>query len=102
MADLVSGRTVVTTGGTAVRLSSTSVSVGAVWVMAATANTNPVVIGGSDVVAAVGTRKGVALRSTDPPVKLSSKDGIDELGDLYVDAVTNGEAVTWFYTTTPG
>lgn len=98
MPALVSGRTTVTTGGTAVRLSSTSVSINALWVMAATANTNPVVIGGSDVVAAVGTRKGVALRSTDPPLRLLAQDGVDELSDIYVDAVTNGEAVTWFYT----
>lgn len=101
MAAIVSGRTAVTTGGTAVRLSSTSVPISSIWIMAATANTNPVVIGGSDVVAAVGTRKGIALRPTDPPVKLGRADGVDELSDVYVDAVTNGEAVTYLYTT-PG
>lgn len=99
MAQLVSGRTAVTTGGTAVPLSATSTPIRSLWIMAATANTNPVVVGGSDVVAAVGTRKGVALRSTDPPVRLTSADGVDELSDIYVDAVTNGEAVTWAYTT---
>lgn len=99
MAALVSGRTAVTAGGTAVPLSATSTPIRSVWIMAATANTNPVVIGGADVVAAVGTRKGVALRSTDPPVRLTSADGVDELSDVYVDAVTNGEAVTWAYTT---
>ncbi len=98
MAALISGRAAVTTGGTAVRLSSTSVAITRVWIMAATANTNPVVIGGSDVVAAVGTRKGIALRSTDPPVTMGPADGVDELSDIYVDAVTNGEAVTYFYT----
>jgi hypothetical protein len=99
VAQLVSGRTAVTTGGTAVPLSATSTPIRSLWIMAATANTNPVVVGGSDVVAAVGTRKGVALRSTDPPVRLTSADGVDELSDIYVDAVTNGEAVTWAYTT---
>jgi hypothetical protein len=99
VAALVSGRTAVTTGGTAVQLSATSTPVRCLWIMAATANTNPVVVGGSDVVAAVGTRKGIALRSTDPPVRLTAADGVDELSDVYVDAVTNGEAVTWAYTT---
>lgn len=99
MAALVSGRTAVVAGGTAVPLSAASTPIRSVWIMAATANTNPVVIGGSDVVAAVGTRKGVALRATDPPVRLTSADGVDELSDVYVDAVTNGEAVTWAYTT---
>lgn len=100
MAALVSGRTAVVAGGTAVPLSATSTPVRSLWIMAATANTNPVVVGGADVVAAVGTRKGVALRSTDPPLRLTAaRDGVDELSDVYVDAVTNGEAVTWAYTT---
>lgn len=100
MAGLVSGRTAVTTGGTAVQLSATSTPINTIRIMAATANTNPVVIGGSDVVAAVGTRKGIALRATDPPITLDAQtDGVDELSDIYVDAVTNGEAVTWLYTT---
>jgi hypothetical protein len=97
MGRLVSGRKAVTAGGTAETLSATSIAVDRVWVMAATANTNPVVIGGSDVVAAVGTRKGIAIRSTDPPVLLRD---IDELGDIWVDAVTNGEAVTFMYVPT--
>lgn len=99
MAALVSGRKAVTAGGTAERLSTTSVAINSIRIMAATANTNPVVIGGSDVVAAVGTRKGIALRATDPPITLDAEtDGVDELSDIWVDAVTNGEAVTYVYT----
>lgn len=97
MGALVSGRTAVAAAGTAVALSTSSKPIDAVWVMAATGNTNPVTIGGSDVVGALATRKGIALRQTDPPLRLTPADGVDELGDVWVDAITNTDAVTWFY-----
>ncbi len=96
-AGLTSGRKIVTAGGTAEPLVAVSVAIRTVWIMAETDNTNPVVVGGADVVAALATRKGVALRATDPPLRLSSADGIDELSDIYVDAVTNGDGVTFVY-----
>lgn len=97
MAELVSGRKAVAVAGTAERLSTTSVAVRAVWVMAATGNTNPVAVGGPDVVGALLARKGLALRATDPPQRFGPETGVDELGDLWVDAVTSGEAVTFLY-----
>ncbi len=99
MAGLTSGRKIVTAAATAEPLSATSVSIRSLWIMAETDNTNPVTVGGSDVVGALATRKGAALRATDPPLKLTSADGVDELSDVYVDAITNGDGVTFMYAT---
>jgi hypothetical protein len=96
---IVSGRKTVTAAGTAEALSATSVAINRISIMAETDNTNPVTVGGSDVVGALATRKGVALRATDPPVTLYARDGVDELGDVFVDAITNGDGVTFIYTT---
>ncbi len=94
---LVSGRQVVTTGGTAVRLSSTSVAINRITITAETDNTNPVTVGGSDVVGALATRKGVPLAAGQSITFDAQVDGVDELGDIYIDAVTSTEGVTYLY-----
>ena len=98
MAGLVTGRKTVTAAGTAEPLSAASVSVRSLWIMAETDNTNPVTVGGSAVVGALATRAGITLRATDPPLKLTSADGVDELSDVFIDAITNGDGVTYAYT----
>jgi len=96
MAALVSGRVVVTTGGTAVALSATSVAIRRVTITAEIDNTNPVTVGGSDVVGALATRRGVPL-AAGASVTFHADDGVDELSDVYIDAVTNTEGVTYLY-----
>lgn len=89
MGTLLSGRKTVTTAGTAVRLSS-SQPVGALAIQALSNNTDKVVVGGSDVVAALSTRKGIYLS----PGDVVSID-TDDLGDVWIDSVVNGEGVTY-------
>lgn len=96
---MASGRQVVATGGTAVQLSTTSKAALSVTVTALSSNTGIVVLGGSDVVAAVGTRKGVALEKGQSVKWTASLDGIDDLSGIYLDAVTSGEGVSYAYTT---
>jgi len=85
-----SGRTTVTTNGTRVQLSSSSVGCGRIVVMAETDNTNPVTVGSSDVVGALATRKGIAL---DAGEALTVRVG--DLSKVYIDSVTDTEGVTW-------
>lgn len=92
---LVSGRKTVAAGGTAEALSATSVAFRRLIITAETDNTNAVTVGGSDVVGAVLTRKGVPLVATSPPLILDANDGIDDLKNVFVDAVTNTEGVTF-------
>ena len=95
---VVSGRAVVASAGTAVRLSSASVATRRVTVTAETDNTNPVTVGGSDVVGALATRKGVSL-AAGASITFGPDDGVDELSDLWIDVITNGDGVTYLYTT---
>jgi hypothetical protein len=93
MTNLLSGRKTVAATGTAERIGA-SQSIEAVAVQALAANTNPVVVGGSDVVAAASTRKGIYLNAGD----VCSIEA-DDLGDIWIDAVTNGEGVTFLAST---
>lgn len=99
MAGIVSGRKVVAAAATAERLSATSVAINRVTITAETDNTNVVTVGGSDVVGALATRKGVPLAAGASITFDSQTDGIDELSDIYLDVITNGEGVTFLYTT---
>lgn len=87
---IISGRQTVTTAGTRVQLSTTSTPVLEVAVTAETDNTNPVTVGGSDVVGALATRKGTPLAAG---VTITLK--INNLNKVYIDAVTNTEGVTY-------
>jgi hypothetical protein len=99
MAAIHSDRKVVASAGTAVPLSATSVAINRVTITAETDNTNPVTVGGSDVVGALATRKGVPLAAGASITFDSQTDGVDELGDIFIDAVTSTEGVTYLYTT---
>jgi hypothetical protein len=92
---IVQGRRVVTTPGTPVQMSTTSQSAVQVRVRALTTNTNNVALGGDNTVrAAAGSETGVVLKATDPSIVIE----VDDVTDLWVDAVTAGEGVVWMAT----
>lgn len=80
----------VTTAGTAVQLSSTSVLCEKVEVTAKIGNTDVIVVGASTVVAATGTRRGTPL---DPGQTFTMY--IDDLSKVYIDSVVSGEGCTF-------
>ena len=92
-ANITSGRKAVTVAGTSEQVVAASTPCKEVWLSADTDNTDVVVIGGSDVVAAGGAQKGVVLFAGNPPVKLY----IDNMNKLYVDSIASGDAVIFNY-----
>lgn len=88
-----SGRQTVTTAGTAVQLSTTSVPFREVTICAETDNTGLITVGGSDVVAALATRKGIPLYASDC-YTLSYPQGSD-LTTIYIDTTVNTDGVTY-------
>jgi hypothetical protein len=88
------GRKVVTTAGTAVALATTTAAK-AVMITAETDNTNPVTWGGSGVIGALATRQGQPLY----PGESSPWIPCDNLMDIYIDSLTNGEGVSFTYLT---
>jgi hypothetical protein len=84
-------RKTVTTAGTRVALAS-STACKQVVITAETDNTGYVVVGGSTVVAALATRRGVPLAPGD-----SVTFQIDNLADVYLDSTVNGDGVTFAY-----
>jgi hypothetical protein len=87
------GRKTVTSAGTAERLVSTNTPAKKVTIMAELDNGDYVVIGGSTVVAALGTRQGIAL-SAGSSITL---ENIEDLYDIWIDAVVSTEGVTFLY-----
>jgi hypothetical protein len=94
---LVSGRKTVAAHGTAEKLIATATDCFMVIVSADLGNTNPVVVGSADVVAASGSQKGIVLVPGNNPVLLL----INDLSKVYVDAQTNGDAVCYTYFAAP-
>lgn len=88
MASMVDGRQVVTTAGTAVRL--TSAAVNAIAITAETDNTGTIVVGGSTVVAALATRRGTPLSAGQ-----TYAVDTDDIADIYIDSTVNGDGVTY-------
>ena len=87
------GRQTVTTPGTRVQLSATSVVCKKIDIVAELDNTDVVVVGGSTCVAALATRRGVPLMPGDVlTVEISN------LNLIYIDAVIATEGVTYAYT----
>ena len=86
------GRKVVAAAGTAEQLTAEDTPCQKVEIQAELTNTGVVCIGGSGVVAAEATRKGIALEKKD-----TYCFEIDNLNKLYIDAEVNGEGVTYVY-----
>lgn len=90
---IVSGRKAVSNAGTAEQLLSTVTHCYRVDVSADLGNTNPVVLGGSTVVAAEGSQKGIVLIPGNAPRTIL----IDDVSKIYVDSITDGDAVCFNY-----
>jgi hypothetical protein len=63
-----------------------------VIITAETDNTGNITVGGSTVVAALATRRGIPLAAGDS-VALE----IDNLADVFIDSTVNGDGVTFAY-----
>jgi hypothetical protein len=85
------GRKVVATAGTRLALAA-STTCKHVTIVAETNNTDIVVVGGITVVAALATRQGVPLYPGD-----TYDLDIDDLADVYLDALVSTEGVTYTY-----
>lgn len=85
-------RKTVTTAGTAEKLSATALPIRRAVVCALSTNTGVVVVGGSGVIAAAGTRNSPYLNAGDT-IELGSVD----LSAVYVDSTVNGEGVAVYY-----
>ncbi len=85
------GRKIVSAAGTPVVLGS-STSCKSITIQSEKDNTSDVVIGGSGIVGALASREGVYLSPGD-----SIDLPIDNLDKVYVDALVNGEGVTYVY-----
>lgn len=88
------GTKTVTTAGTAVPLSSTSVPCKVVYITARSTNTGRIMVGGSTVVAAISTSsRGLPLSANDttPPII------VDDLNKVYIDSTVSGEGVMFMY-----
>lgn len=85
------GRKVTVSAGTAVALGS-STTISKVTVQALDTNTDVIVVGGSTVIAASGTRRGIALLPYNSIVIQ-----VDNLTDVYIDSVVSGNGVSFIY-----
>ena len=94
---IVAGRKAVGTPGIAEKFVAVSTYCYRIDVCADIGNTNPVVIGGSDVVAASGSQKGIILIPGNPPITIL----IDDVSKVYVDAITAADAVCFTYYANP-
>jgi len=90
---ILDGSKTVTTAGTRVTLAA-STACKHVDIQALATNTDVIVVGGTTVVAASGSRRGVALN----PGDVYSVD-IDNLNDVNLDSVVSGEGVSFVYYT---
>lgn len=86
------GRQSVTTAGSRVQLSTSSVACKRVVVQALETNTGTVVVGGATVVAAAGSRQGYAIYPTQS-VLLT----VSNLNLIYLDSTANGDVVHYIY-----
>lgn len=93
MAGIGHGVKVVTTAGTDVALAS-STPCKRVTIQAQTDNTNIIAVGGSGVDATIATGTGIVLYPGDV-----FEIDIDNLADIYIDSLVNGEGVRFTYFT---
>lgn len=84
------GTTSVTTAGTRVQLPTVACS--RVYVQAAPGNTGDIVIGGENVIASAGTRRGLALFSSQ-----WQAFEVDNLNRLFIDSTADGDKINYIY-----
>lgn len=89
---ITSNRKTVTTAGTAVTLVASTTACSLIDITALSTNTGIICVGNSAVVAASGTRKGVALAPGD-----TYSLAIDDVVKIYIDSTVNGEGVSFNY-----
>lgn len=82
----------VTTAGTAVQVSTTSIPCRMVEIQARVANTGNIAVGASTVVAAAGSERGFILV---PGASVSLR--VTDVNKLYIDAAVSGEGVSFLY-----
>lgn len=90
---IVSGRKTVAVAGTAEKIIATATGCFKVLLSADLANTSPLVIGDSSVIAALDSQQGVVLTPGNPPVEFNVRD----VSTIYVNAITNGDSVCFVY-----
>lgn len=95
MSPIIDGRKVVTTAGTRVALAASSVPIRSVTITAETDNTGTIVVGGSTVVAAQGTRSGTPLAAGEDLIIVARDDGVADLADIRIDSTVSGDGVTY-------
>jgi hypothetical protein len=87
------GKMVVTTAGTRQQLTATSTPCGKVFITAREDNTDNVVVGGPTVVAALGASRSGSVLIPNQSITLE----IDNLSNVWLDAITSGDGVTYSY-----
>jgi len=90
---IISGRKAVGVPGVAEKLVATNTGCYRIDLSADIANTSPIVIGGSGVVAAADAQKGVVLTPGNPPLTILARD----VSSVYVDVITADDAVVFNY-----
>lgn len=91
---IVSNTKVVTTAGTAVKLVASTTPAKWVIVQSQTDNTSSIAVGDSTVLATVATGNGILLGPGE-----SVTLPVDDLVDVWIDALVNGEGVRFIYGT---
>ncbi len=91
---LSEGTKTITTAGVRVQLSTESIACRRVFVQAHESNVDWVVAGGSGVIAASATRKGMALSPTQ-----GEFFNVNNLNLIWLDAVSSGDKVNFYYET---
>lgn len=88
---VVDGNQKVTTAGTSVQLVSSFTPCKTVMICALPSNSaaNTIVVGGSDVVASISTRKGIPVSSSGTSIN------INDASKLYLDTTASGDGVSW-------
>lgn len=94
---LLHGRKTVAVAGADEPLVGSSARCQSVTITALATNTAVVCIGGSGVDATLATRTGTPLAAGDSLTIASNIDGENDLAHVFVDALVNGEGVSYSY-----
>jgi hypothetical protein len=90
---IVSGRKAVSSAGSAEQITTDNIQCFLVLISADLGNSNPVVVGDANVVAANDSQQGVVLTPGNPPLAFQVRD----VSQIYVDVQTNNDAVCFVY-----